>query len=120
MPTTKEQVPSDLREFLDADNIAEGFMHQGDFDVYDDDSYTEEGKVKWDGELSNCNGWKAVEVDHYGGEGQGDTYYTVFSFEKNGEKIFIRFDGWYESHNGSEFNDYRIVTPKQKTITVYE
>ena len=60
------------------------------------------------------------EVDSYGGEDCGSTYYRVYCFQSNGEKVYIKFNGWYASHYGSEYRDFEIVTPQQRTITVYE
>lgn len=67
-------------------------------------------------------GWAMLDmVEHYGGEGQGETYYTVYSFlNPQGETVYIQLDGWYASYNGSEYIDTFEVTPKEKTITVYE
>lgn len=62
------------------------------------------------------------EVEQYGGEGQGDTWYSVKYFSKH--DIYIKVDGYYQSYNGTEFyngwNSCSQVFPKQKTITVYE
>ena len=60
------------------------------------------------------------EVDQYGGEGQGETWYSVKLFKDHG--VYIRIDGYYESYNGVEFDQGygEVVEPKQKTITVYE
>lgn len=60
------------------------------------------------------------EVDSYGGEDCGSTYYRVYCFQSKGEKVYIKFNGWYASHYGSEYRDFEIVTPQQRTITVYE
>lgn len=62
-------------------------------------------------------------VDSYGGEEQGRDYYTVVKFtskEFPGEEVFAKFQGWYESYNGSEYEEWFFVEPKQKVITVYE
>ena len=66
------------------------------------------------------HGYMIKEVEHYGGEGQGSSYWTVYSFTKNDETFYISFNGWYESYSGSVYSDYSLVEPKQKTITVYE
>ncbi len=60
------------------------------------------------------------EVDQYGGEGQGDTWYSVKYFPKF--DLYIRTDGFHSSYNGVEFYDGygEEVRPAQKTITVYE
>ena len=64
--------------------------------------------------------WK--EVEQYGGEGQGDTWYSVKYFPDH--DVYIRVDGFYTSYNGTDFNDgwdcCSEVRPEQKTITVYK
>lgn len=61
-----------------------------------------------------------VEVEQYGGEGKGESWYSVKHFIDH--DIYIRTDGFYTSYNGTDFYDGygRQVFPKQKTITVYE
>ena len=62
-------------------------------------------------------------VDAYGGEGQGDTYYTVIEVRSNpdsDETLMVKFDGWYSSYDGADYTGWRFVKPKEKTITVYE
>jgi len=60
------------------------------------------------------------ELDSYGGEDCGSTYYRVYCFQSGAEKVYIKFNGWYASHYGSEYQNFEIVTPQQRTITVYE
>ncbi len=57
--------------------------------------------------------------DSYGGEGQGDDYWSVYSFSRDGETIYVKFSGWYASYNGSEFNEWFFVQPQEKVITVF-
>ena len=60
------------------------------------------------------------EVSQYGGEGQGDTWYSVKYFKDH--DVYIRTDGWYTSYDGTAFYDgygYEVF-PKEKVITVYE
>jgi hypothetical protein len=61
-----------------------------------------------------------VEVDQYGGEGQGDDWYSVKHFTEH--DVYIRTQGYYSSYEGTEFdNGYGDeVRPKQVMITVYE
>lgn len=63
-----------------------------------------------------------VEVDEYGGEGQGEQWYTVLHFVD--QDVYIRVDGFYTSFNGTDFYDgwncCSNVQPITKTITVYE
>jgi len=68
---------------------------------------------------NNIPNWK--EVEQYGGESMGDTWYSVKYFPDH--DVYIRVDGWYQSHNGTDFNgweDCSVVKPVEKTITVYE
>jgi hypothetical protein len=60
------------------------------------------------------------EVDQYGGEGDGERWYSVKYFKDH--DVYIKTNGFYSSYNGTDF-DYGYgdeVKPVQKTITVYE
>lgn len=57
--------------------------------------------------------------DRYGGEGQGDEYWSVYKFSRGDEVVYVKFDGWYASYNGSEFNEWYFVEPQEKVITVF-
>lgn len=60
-------------------------------------------------------------VADYGGEGQGEEYWVVFSVTDGDVTRHFRMDGSYASYYGAEFDgDLREVTPQQKTITVWE
>ncbi len=58
-------------------------------------------------------------VDRYGGEGQGDEYWSVYKFSKGDEAVYVKFDGWYASYDGSEFNDWFFVEPKQFQVVQF-
>ena len=59
--------------------------------------------------------------DNYGGEGQGDEYWRVYKFSNKGtcEFCHVKFDGSYNSYDGSEYDDWFFVEPKQVTVTQY-
>lgn len=60
-------------------------------------------------------------VASFGGEGKGDQYWCVYEFVGHqGEVAYVKFYGWYQSYNGSEYSDYKFVTPQEKTVVVYE
>jgi hypothetical protein len=82
----------------------------------------EHGSSFFSQEIYNIDmkGWAYADVDQYGGEGQGDDYWLVYSFEKDGQKLLVKFQGWYDSYNGAEYSEYKVVTAQEKTITVYE
>ena len=61
-------------------------------------------------------------VDSYGGEDQGSDFYSVILIrnpDNHDEQYYIKFQGWYASYNGAEYEGWSFVEPKQKTITVY-
>lgn len=64
-------------------------------------------------------GYKLIEGD-FGGEGEGEYCYAVISFQGK----FYKGEYSYYSYNGCDFdnlcNSIREVTPKEKTVTVYE
>lgn len=82
------------------------------------DSYMREDNVCKD-ELDQY-GIESEMVCQKGGMDQGSTYYTVWKFSRNGEDVYVRFDGYYASHYGTDYEGFSFVTPKEKVITVYE
>ncbi len=61
-------------------------------------------------------------VDSYGGEDQGSDFYSVILIrnpDNHDEQYYIKFQGWYASYNGVEYDNWSFVEPKQKTVTVY-
>jgi len=63
-------------------------------------------------------GWE--EIDQYGGEGQGDNWWSVKYFPEH--DVYLKVHGSYQSYDGTYFDgwsDVKEVKPVQKTITVY-
>jgi len=61
-----------------------------------------------------------LEVDQYGGEGEGERWWSTKHFVDH--DVYIKIRGYYSSYNGTDF-DYGYgeeVRPVQKTITVFE
>ena len=88
-----------IREILEKNEISIEEFAYGDFDC--------EELGEW------------TEVESYGGEDQGSQWYSVKYFKDH--DIYVRTDGYYQSHYGTDFDDYgRIVSLKQKTVQVYE
>lgn len=55
-----------------------------------------------------------VVEDHHGGEGQGDSYWTVWKFVRfaNGDEIeYVRFRGWYASYDGANYEYWEFTKP---------
>jgi hypothetical protein len=51
-------------------------------------------------------------------EGGGDHSEKVFYFEKF--DCYVMVTGYYSSYNGTDWDEWQKVKPKEKTITVYE
>ena len=58
-------------------------------------------------------------VENYGGEEQGKDYWSVYEFTNGTSKVFVKFDGWYASYNGSEYEEFYFVEPVPTQIIVY-
>ena len=106
-----------LRDDAYADFISESLFHSeynSEPSEYDSD---EEKEFRAALEES---GVVCQHEDSYGGEGQGEDYWSVYSFTRGDEKIYVKFNGWYASYNGAEFTEWFFVAPKEKVITVFE
>lgn len=63
-----------------------------------------------------------IEVDRYGGEGEGETYWIVGKLPKHNDML-VRMDGYYQSYDGVDWNNgngFEEVAAETKTVTVYE
>ena len=65
----------------------------------------------------NCIEYKVV--DSYGGEGDGERYYRIYSFTKDNETLYVKFDGWYASYVGAEYSEWFFVEPYEKMVIDY-
>lgn len=111
----------DLIEFL-KDNL-------NDWDEFFFNDYAVDGNIHGymdhyleDGTPNPWGDWLKYElVEDFGGEGQGDDYYKVFRFyTAGGQEAFVQFDGWYASYEGSSYDDWFFVAPKEVMVIVYE
>jgi hypothetical protein len=98
--------------------LEESFFHENissDYEGYEEDEDSVDG-------LSKTLSIAQVSfecVEQHGGEGEGEDYYTVYQFTKGCETVFVKFQGWYQSYNGSEMTGWAFVTPKQVMVTIY-
>lgn len=60
------------------------------------------------------------QVQQVGGENQGSTFFIVYEVTNaNNDKVHIKFDGYYSSYNGSEFDnglDFTMVEPFMREV----
>lgn len=61
-------------------------------------------------------------VEAIGGEDEGRDYYKVYKFTdtSTGQECFVKFQGWYASYYGSEFESYFEVTPQEVVVIEYK
>lgn len=59
-------------------------------------------------------------LDNFGGESEGEDYWSVYSFSTPTETVMVKFQGWYSSYTGSDFTEWFFVEPKQVMVTQYE
>ena len=83
------------------------------------------GKFYYKGQEETYNqliqaGITAELADQYGGEGKGDKYWTVYKFSNGNESVYVHFGGWYSSYNGSEFNEWFFVEPKEVQVVQFQ
>lgn len=83
------------------------------------------GKFYYAGQEDTYNALQEAGItvefaDRYGGEGKGDDYWSVYKFSKGDEAFYVKFDGWYASYNGSEFNEWFFVEPKQVQVVKFQ
>lgn len=81
---------------------------------WDDDNFVEFKKQLVEANIS------FELVDRYGGEEQGSDYWSVYLFTDGLQVVFIQFQGWYASYEGSTYEDFYEVKPVEKTITVFQ
>lgn len=73
----------------------------------------------WD-QPENWDNVTSKSVAHYGGEDCGSTYYTVYQFDlEGGETFWLKFNGWYASHYGCDYEDFSEAKPKTVTNVEY-
>ena len=66
------------------------------------------------------NGWKIECVDSYGGEGQGEKFYSVYKVtDPSGNYCFVQFDVSYYSYDGANYSRYFQVIGKKVEVTQY-
>lgn len=108
-----------VKGFLDeiGDSVITRTFFNDDFDV-NISTYDAEDEIAAKTTFADLN-LKTDCVEQHGGEGEGEDYYTVYYFANDTDIIYVKFQGWYQSYNGSEFTKWFFVVPKQITQTIY-
>jgi hypothetical protein len=58
-------------------------------------------------------------VDSYGGEGLGEDFWSVYKFAKGVNSVLVKFDGSYQSYNGSEYDSWYFVEGREVQVTQF-
>ena len=110
MSKPSEQFTKDLKVLLDEHRLANALFHDAGYAI----------SVESDAaNLIEEHGFTAEVVDSYGGEGMGDEYWSVVRFTKNGESALVKFNGWYASYNGAEYEEWFFVEAREVMVTKY-
>ena len=82
------------------------------------------------GELFEYCNWRSdfqqetdiITVKSWGGEGEGESIGYVVSYDVDGEKIYLKVEGFYDSWNGTDWNEdmNKLVSPVERVVTFYE
>jgi hypothetical protein len=102
----------------EADNEVKDEFHNGEFSSTDR-SWDYKTVRNFRKQLKEAN-LSFELVDRYGGEDQGSDYWSVYSFSDGMQVVFIKFDGWYASYDGSTCEEFYEVQAVEKTVTVFE
>ena len=106
----------DLDEFEDWSTINDAFMY-GEVETVQGE-YTGEEGLKLIELLEEANLKIALEKS-FGGEGQGDQFWAVWSVTDGTDTVYVMFSGWYASYVGAEFTERLQVYPKEVTKIEY-
>ena len=60
-----------------------------------------------------------THVDNYGGEGEGEDYWSVYKFTHGTDIVYVKFSGSYHSYSGSDYDEWFFVVPKAVEVTQF-
>jgi len=99
-------------------NIINNFFDSDMNDKYADKRWPDEDHDNFLNSAKEVN-VKFEHMDNHGGEGEGEYYWSVYKFTDGTDEVFVQFDGYYQSYDGSTFNEFFFVTPKEVMVTQY-
>ena len=115
----QSQVQNLLNEFSEANR--QFFNYEVGDSLEVDDKWFDGDELE---ALSNLrtNGLNWVQIkSHGGGEGDGEECWSVYKFYNSEYDVaYIKFDGYYQSYNGSEYQQFYVVEPVDRVVTFYE
>lgn len=63
-----------------------------------------------------------TEVENWGGEGEGDSIGYTLKFTVDGETVYLKLEGYYNSWDGTDWSEaeVKLVKPVERMVTFYE
>ena len=87
-----------IKSIIDTKSQGQNFMHQYVDEFLLFENISDEDRALFEGMYYEA---------HFGGEEQGSTYWTVWDFPA--AQLKIRFNGWYQSYEGADYQDMELV-----------
>ncbi len=112
----KQKVQQILKD-TDSDIINNFFQSDMD-DEYSSGRWISEEKNTFLDTMQEQN-VKFEYVTNHGGEGEGEAFWSVYKFTDGTDEVFVQFDGYYQSYDGSTFNEFFFVKPREVMVTQY-
>ena len=115
----QSQVQNLLNEFSEANR--QFFNYEVGDSLEVDDKWFDGDKLEALSNLrTNSLNWVQIK-SHGGGEGDGEECWSVYKFYNSEDDVaYIKFDGYYQSYNGSEYQQFYVVEPVDRVVTFYE
>lgn len=109
-------------EMHDCESLKSAFMNEMELSKEDVLGYIDELDGLTDSDIEKMKEFAEILTDvslkdSYGGEGQGEEYWSVYYFPKL--NLYVKFEGYYQSHHGAEYESCSEVIPKEVTKTEY-
>jgi hypothetical protein len=110
---------ADLEEYIEDGYEFFGWDALGD--MFSNRKWDSESRSMVDCEVPKVHDFEFEIVEDFGGEGQGDSRYVVFSLTDGTDTRFFRKDGYYASYDGSTWDgEFREVKAIDRVVTFYE
>ena len=113
---TESEFTVTLTNILNSSRDAQLGFYYSEFVGVEPHEYDSEEIIEFKNELQK-NSIEVKYEDHGDHEGQVENYWSVYSFSKGEEKLYVKFYG--SSYPGSDYDDWCFVEPKQVTITQF-
>lgn len=109
-----------VKPILDSSEAKEEFDHYENLNAIFFNTEGGESKKELNAFLEKNNLKYEYVYNEGGGEGEGETCFSVYKFFNDEGECLVRFDGWYQSYHGSEFEEFFEVNAIERPVTFYE